>query len=386
MTLGCERSGSYKKYVRPFKRLVTGTKKCECPFMLRGRPHANAGGGWVLLVKNGCHNHGRADVLVGHPYPSRLKPHERVVVKDLTNNLVKPCHILSTIKDHDPSNVSTLKTIYNERQRIRRETRGSRSEIQQLMKMMDNEGYIHYVRRDEETDILLDIFWANPVGVRLYCTFNIVVVVDTTYKTNKYKLPLFEIVGITSTMLTFSIACAFLQCERADNFTWALHKLKLIVAGEDIVPDVIVSDRDLALVNAVREVFPTSKHLLCQYHIEKNVVARIKEHFLEKADRNVIHDAWNDLVNSPTENEYESRLQNFLGVCNGDTKFIDYCMNTWLVEHKEKFVNAWIDKVMHLDTTTSNRYELYLKDYFVWCIVLLTNPSCFTGSRVHMAN
>jgi len=41
---------------------------------------------------------------------------------------------------------------------------------------------------------------------------------DTTYKTNKYYLPLLEIIGITSTNMTFVVAFAYLSSERMDSF------------------------------------------------------------------------------------------------------------------------------------------------------------------------
>jgi hypothetical protein len=37
VTLGCERGGKHKEYKNPYKRETIGTKKCECPFKLRGR-------------------------------------------------------------------------------------------------------------------------------------------------------------------------------------------------------------------------------------------------------------------------------------------------------------------------------------------------------------
>jgi hypothetical protein len=44
VTLGCETSGKYRECGKQLKREVTGTKKCECPFRLRGRPYANEDG------------------------------------------------------------------------------------------------------------------------------------------------------------------------------------------------------------------------------------------------------------------------------------------------------------------------------------------------------
>ncbi|KAH1192752.1 hypothetical protein GmHk_19G053908 [Glycine max] len=37
--------------------------------------------------------------------------------------------------------------------------------------------------------------------------------------------------------------------------------------------------------------------------------------------------------------------------------FIDYVNDTWIIPHKEKFITAWTNKVMHLGNTTTNRVE-----------------------------
>jgi len=41
---------------------------------------------------------------------------------------------------------------------------------------------------------------------------------DNTYKTNRYRLPLIEVVGVTSTGLTFSGAFILLEAECENNF------------------------------------------------------------------------------------------------------------------------------------------------------------------------
>ncbi|KAH1197698.1 hypothetical protein GmHk_18G051420 [Glycine max] len=37
--------------------------------------------------------------------------------------------------------------------------------------------------------------------------------------------------------------------------------------------------------------------------------------------------------------------------------FVDYVKETWIIPHKEKFVSAWTNKVMHLGNTTTNMVE-----------------------------
>lgn len=74
---------------------------------------------------------------------------------------------------------------------------------------------------------------------------------DNTYKTKKYKQPLFGIVDMTSTQLTFSIALAYMESEETDNLCWVLDKLKQIFRKEGLCPQVMLADRDLALMKEV---------------------------------------------------------------------------------------------------------------------------------------
>ena len=50
-----------------------------------------------------------------------------------------------------------------------------------------------------------------------------------TFKTNKYRPPLLEIVGVTSTGKTFSGGIGFLEYEKEDNVTWALGVCKTLL-------------------------------------------------------------------------------------------------------------------------------------------------------------
>ena len=86
---------------------------------------------------------------------------------------------------------------------------------------------------------------------------------DYTYKTSRYRYPLFEIVGVTSTELTFHVAFVFMNHEYEDNYTWAMERLKNVM-GSNIFSGVIVTDRKLALMNAIHKVFPTTTTLLCR--------------------------------------------------------------------------------------------------------------------------
>ena len=120
-----------------------------------------------------------------------------------------------------------------------------------------------------------------------------------------------------------------------------------------------MTDRDLALMNAVKIVFPECTNLLCRFHIDKNVNAKYKSLFGQKNAWEYVMDAWGSLVNCPLKHQFDDCLKKFEIACSLWPMFVDYVNETWIILHKEKFVIAWANKVMHLRNTTTNRYENY---------------------------
>ena len=70
-----------------------------------------------------------------------------------------------------------------------------------------------------DTNTIKVILWAHPTSIDLLRVFPHVLIMDCTYKTNRYWLPLMEIVGVTSTEMIFSTVFAYLEAEREDNFS-----------------------------------------------------------------------------------------------------------------------------------------------------------------------
>ncbi|XP_028179650.1 uncharacterized protein LOC114366816 [Glycine soja] len=68
---------------------------------------------------------------------------------------------------------------------------------------------------------------------------------DFTDKTNRYKLSLLDIVGVTPTGMTFSIVFAYLEGERLNNVFWALQRFWGLFMKVGALPGVIVTDRDI---------------------------------------------------------------------------------------------------------------------------------------------
>ncbi|XP_052732451.1 PKS-NRPS hybrid synthetase cheA-like [Vigna angularis] len=326
--LGCERGGKYRKYKADAVASVYGTRKCECPFRLKGKSCSD-GAGWVLKVMCGHHNHELAETLVGYPYAGRLNTSEKSLLVDMTKSKVTPANILLTLKQNNDRNVTTIKQIYNARHAYKRSLRGSRTELQQLMMLLDRDKYIHWSRCADDSKVVTDL----------------------------YRLPLLEIVGMTSTGLTFSAAFAFLSTERQSNFTWALEKLKGLFLTSEGGPKVIVTDRDLALMNAISSVFPESYKMLCRFHILKNVKAKCKMLVHSTEVWEVLMDAWENVMDCAYESLFAEYVNGFEYASRSWPLFFEYVNQNWIIPYSTYFVKFWTNKVMHLGNTTTNRTE-----------------------------
>ncbi|GAU41659.1 hypothetical protein TSUD_272430 [Trifolium subterraneum] len=330
----CERSG---KYVSPTKKLksdCTGTRKCGCPFRLRGY-YTKETKLWHMRVVNGIHKHELDTELEGHLVAGRLKPEDKVFLDEMTKNFVPPRNINSTLKDRDPENTMSSKQVCNARYRYKAKIRAFMSEMQHLFKHLGDNKYFFKCRSlvDEGGEYLQDLFFAHSRSVSLLNSFPTVLLMDSTYKTNKYNMPLFEIVGFTSTERTYNVGFAWLTNEKEDNFIWALQQLRSLVRNEGSLPKVILTDRDTALMNVVAQVFPTSAVLVCRVHVEKNVGSKIKE-----------------LVKVRQGEEFRE-------LCKKWPRLLRYIEETVLDTDKEKVVHAWVDKHMHMGNYTTNRVE-----------------------------
>ncbi|KAH1228521.1 Protein FAR1-RELATED SEQUENCE 8 [Glycine max] len=241
--IGYERSGQYRSRKKDFVRRDTNSRKCECPFKLCGKSMVG-GQGWMMKLTCGSHNHEMTKSLVGHPYVGRLTKDEKIIIVDMTKSMVKPRNILLTLKEHN------------------------------------------------DEDVVHDIFWCHPNAVKLYNACNLVFLIDSTYKTNSYRLSLLDFVGVTPTRMTFSTSFAYLEEECLNNVVWALEWFRGLFLVRDTLPRIIIIDRDLALMNAEQIVFPECTNLLCRFHIDKNVKAKCKSLVGKKNAWDFAVDAW----------------------------------------------------------------------------------------------
>ena len=228
---------------------------------------------------------------------------------------------------------------------------GGRSIVQEVFKLADKENT--FIRYTSSNNSIENIFWTPNISRSLASTFHTVFMLDCTYKTNRYKLPLLHIVGVTSTDISFSAGFALLSSEKEEQYIWALRMFREALS-KDNRPSCIITDRDLALMNALSIVFPDTKLLLCRWHIHNDVKAYVRKHVEDKKLWKPLLDKWRWITYSEDESDVDRLLVevNELSVI-----VYEYMKKTWIEKFKEMFVEAWVKKVLHLGNTSTSRVE-----------------------------
>ncbi|GJU85710.1 FAR-RED impaired response 1-like protein [Tanacetum coccineum] len=158
--------------------------------------------------------------------------------------------------------------------------------------------------------------------------FSDMLLMDATYNTVRYLMPLLEIVGVTPTNQTFCIAFVFMHKEKEVNYDWAMACPISVMEGY-MLSCVIVTDRELALMNAYDTAFPNAKGLL----------------------------SWNTLINSHSEEAYQLNLEQLQEIVFDFPGVMVYLNKYWLTQYKEMFVAAWTNRFLHFGNQTTNRVE-----------------------------
>ncbi|GKB51017.1 putative ribonuclease H-like domain-containing protein [Tanacetum coccineum] len=97
------------------------------------------------------HNHRPTEHLEGHAYVRRLSDDEFCLVEELTWKNVPPREILSTLKDQDETNLSTLPTIYKAQKKIHKVERDGKTPMQVLMSILVDNRVLRYIQEKKQS-------------------------------------------------------------------------------------------------------------------------------------------------------------------------------------------------------------------------------------------
>jgi hypothetical protein len=218
-----------------------------------------------------------SETMMGHPVARRLDAGQSATVRHMLSTGISPREALTALRREDPKSSVVARTIYNERVKMRNEELNGRSPLQALLDTFKEEEYRYKYQCNNENQIT-HLFFAHPTSVQLTRRYPTVLLMDCTYKTNRYRMPLLHVVGMTSFNTTFTSCMVFLNEEKENDYIWALDCVAELFEGIDM-PSVVTTDCERALMHALERSFTSSVNLLCVWHIQKNVLANCKQCF-----------------------------------------------------------------------------------------------------------
>ena len=155
-----------------------------------------------------------------------------------------------------------LKDIYNERQANKKQLLSGLSSIQALLKALreyrgdDLELKYYFTYEEDDRNHVKYLFFAYLESLKYFQKNPNILLLDCTYKTNKFKMPFLYAVGVTNTGHNFKLAYCFLPGETEGDYNFAIRQIHLLYSRYNITLKVIITDKEQALKNALWRYFP----------------------------------------------------------------------------------------------------------------------------------
>ncbi|KAI7731455.1 hypothetical protein M8C21_026879 [Ambrosia artemisiifolia] len=237
----------------------------------------------------------------------------------------------------------------------------------------DNPSFFYAVQGDDE-QCAGNVFWADAKARENYTYFGDTVTFDTTYRSNRYRLPFAPFTGINHHGQPVLFGCAFLLNESESSFIWLFETWVSAMSGH--LPVSITTDHDTVIQSAIMHVFPDTRHRFCKWHIFKKCQEKLSHVFLQypnfEAD---FHKCVNlpDSVDEfeacwlPLVDKYDLRDHEWLqAIYSSRKQWVPvYLRDTFFAEmsitQRSDSMNSYFDGYVNASTTLNQFVKLYEK-------------------------
>ncbi|KAD4982200.1 hypothetical protein E3N88_18871 [Mikania micrantha] len=237
----------------------------------------------------------------------------------------------------------------------------------------DNPSFFYAIQGDDE-QCTGNVFWADMKAMENYTYFGDTVTFDTTYRSNRYRLPFAPFTGINHHGQPVLFGCAFLLNESESSFIWLFKTWVSAMSGR--LPVSITTDHDTVIRSAIMQVFPDTRHRFCKWHIFKKCQEKLSHVFLQypnfEAD---FHKCVNlsDSVDEfeacwlPLVDKYDLRDNEWLqAIYSVRTQWVPvYLRDTFFAEmsitQRSDTMNSYFDGYVNASTTLNQFVKLYEK-------------------------
>lgn len=376
----CDRGRTAENQSRGIR--VCRSRRIDCPFTARLKLNTLFNR-WSLAIEEATHNHGPISIsaLPAHRNTELCRRYNQIA--GMLNEGLPIRYIISILRRESPAMLIRPRDLYNMRYRVDIERLNGRTPIQALISSIPREGnwYIKYqIHENRHVSAVFLSHWSSIQNLRKN---SYILMIDSTYRTNRYNMPLFNIIGLTPQGGTFYIAFGFICGERESSFSYILKCLADLYTFLELQsPAAVVTDKDEALIKAVRNIWPSSAALLCVWHINKNILSHaklaIRDYLLtqstpiasridEKALLKQINDQWKSMLTewyvvisarSISQKDHEWARFKWTYQQPAFRKLLLYIESEWLQPQTERaFLRCYTNTYLHFGQIATSRSE-----------------------------
>ncbi|KAG2672850.1 hypothetical protein I3760_13G060700 [Carya illinoinensis] len=220
---------------------------------------------------------------------------------------------------------------------------------QYFQRMRDQkDGFVSNMDVDDDGR-LRNVFWTNARSRAAYEYVGDIVTFDTTYLTNRYRMPFAPFVGVNHHGQSILLGAGLLSNEDTHTFICLFQMWLSCMNGK--APKAIITDQDRAMKNAIACVFPQTRHRYCLWHIMRKLPEKLGSH--AKFNVGLKTDIQTALYDSQTTTEFEENWGQLLAN-------YDLVGNKWLqflYEERSSWVPAYLKSVFWAGMSTTQRSE-----------------------------
>ncbi|KAI5676874.1 hypothetical protein M9H77_07824 [Catharanthus roseus] len=269
VTLACEHGGEVKIYTKP----IVDNEEEEIP-VKRREPYRPKNAG-------------------------KLTEEQLQQTEQFRKSRVSPRNILQFFREQDVGCAVRAQKIYNVVAKIKKNRMQGRNTLEEVLCLSAQRGYIVFYRNRVESNVLNDVV-AHPTSIAMIRTWSYVLIMDTTYKTNK----------------------------------------------------------ETGLMLGIDDMFRNPYHMLYRRHIDQNMLAKLTGMVKgEEVAKQFVNGSCNKLINEIDKEECQRKLEVLKSKWQSRPDFLHYLFSTWLNPFVHKFCRVWTFQVLHFEVETTNHAE-----------------------------
>jgi hypothetical protein len=355
-TYECTRSGSHTPQVTsdPTKRRNASSSRTSCPWKLNVTFPKTSG---VVKINSFTNEHNHPLTSMICEIAPRFRKLTPAMLADIEKYVVQgrmdSSSIFPLLRHDYPDQPIYKRDLYNAVYQFRQKNNPGNEDASQmlelLMKWKDSEPlWIVKLRLEPVSRKLNSLLWMSPMQRELYSKYNDVIIVDTTYNTNRFQLMLCIITIIDNNYKTRIVACAIIDDETLDTYRWIFDTM---LTETGVSPGVIFTDSDPSMIRSIKEIYPNTHHMLCIFHIDLNLRKKLKTKLGNKFEE--FRQKFYTCRNSLCEDLFELRWNQLVDQYPAAAKYL----SDTLYVNKESWAIPWIHNRFTTGAQSTQRIE-----------------------------